>query len=79
MLALQLASRARSTAAARASRLACQRVIAIRQMSTTAAQRARRPLSPHLTVYAFGHNMISSVLFRGAQAWSGSVFCAEAS
>lgn len=33
-------------------------------MATAAAQ-AARPLSPHLTIYKFRVNMITSVFFRG--------------
>jgi hypothetical protein len=37
---------------------------AARLMSTAAAAK-QRPLSPHLTIYTFKVNMITSVLFRG--------------
>jgi hypothetical protein len=44
-----------------AAKLACNTVIA-RRMATAARE---RPLSPHLTIYKFRVNMITSVIFRG--------------
>lgn len=36
-----------------------------RTLATAAAGAKQRPLSPHLTIYTFRVNMITSVLFRG--------------
>lgn len=37
----------------------------VRAFSASASAVAARPLSPHLTIYKFGTNMITSVMFRG--------------
>lgn len=53
----------RAPAVARVSACTHMPAVAARQMATIAAK--ERPLSPHLTIYKFKINMITSVFFRG--------------
>lgn len=55
----------KGTAARRAAAAAASRAIVLRRPMATAAAKAARPLSPHLTIYKFRVNMITSVFFRG--------------